>query len=57
MNSDSTTEMREREIGEVQAAELRTRLKSFAEDWERPEADIYDRLPLRKQLSSAPAGA
>jgi len=31
-----------RGIGEQQAAELRTRLKTFAEDWERPEASIYD---------------
>jgi len=29
-------------IDEAQAADLRARLKSFAEDWERPEAAIYD---------------
>jgi hypothetical protein len=29
-------------INEAQAAELRARLKTFAEDWERPEAAIYD---------------
>jgi hypothetical protein len=36
-----------RGIGETQAAELRSRLKAFAEDWERPEADIYDQAPAR----------
>jgi len=36
-----------RGIDEVQAAELRARLKTFAEDWERPEADIYDKDPAR----------
>jgi hypothetical protein len=29
-------------IDEAQAADLRARLKSFAEDWERPETAIYD---------------
>ena len=36
-----------RGIDEIQAAELRARLKTFAEDWERPEADIYDKDPAR----------
>ncbi len=36
-----------RGINEPQAAELRARLKSFAADWERPEADIYDQDPAR----------
>ena len=34
--------LRDRGIDEVQAADLRSRLKTFAEDWERPEAAIYD---------------
>ncbi len=34
-------------IDETQAAELRARLKTFASDWERPEADIYDQDPPR----------
>ncbi len=29
-------------INREQAAELRARLSTFAEDWERPEMDIYD---------------
>ncbi|MEK6335821.1 MAG: hypothetical protein AABM67_12895 [Acidobacteriota bacterium] len=36
-----------RGIDKSQAAELRARLKSFAEDWDRPEADIYDENPPR----------
>ena len=36
-----------RGIDETQAAELRARLKTFAEDWERPEAGIYDEDPAR----------
>lgn len=31
-----------RGIDEPAATDLRTRLKTFAEDWERPEAGIYD---------------
>jgi hypothetical protein len=29
-------------IGKAEAAELRARLGAFAEDWDRPEMDIYD---------------
>jgi hypothetical protein len=31
-----------RGIDPAQAADLRARLSAFAEDWERPEMDIYD---------------
>lgn len=31
-----------RGINEEQAADLRSRLSTFAEDWNRPEMDIYD---------------
>ena len=31
-----------RGIDEAQATHLRARLKTFAEDWESPEMDIYD---------------
>ena len=34
-------------IGEPQAADLRARLKTFAQDWERTEADVYDKDPAR----------
>lgn len=40
-------DLRARGIDETQAADLRARLKTFAEDWERPEADIYDKDPAR----------
>jgi hypothetical protein len=40
-------DLRARGIDEAQAAELRARLKTFADDWERPEADIYDKDPAR----------
>lgn len=35
-------DLQSRDINEVQAGDLRARLKTFAEDWERPEASIYD---------------
>lgn len=40
-------DLRERGIDKTHAAELRVRLKTFAEDWERPEADVYDHDPAR----------
>ncbi len=39
--------LRERGIDESQAADLRRRLASFAEDWDRPEMAAYDELPPR----------
>jgi hypothetical protein len=41
-SENSTVALHDRGIDEVQAADLRSRLKTFAEDWERPEAAIYD---------------
>lgn len=32
-----------RGIDQRQAADLRARLSAFAEDWERPEMDVYDK--------------
>jgi hypothetical protein len=40
-------DLRAQGLDEAQAAELRARLKTFAEDWELPEADIYDKDPAR----------
>jgi len=40
-------DLRARGVDENHASELRARLKTFAEDWERPEADIYDQDPAR----------
>ena len=33
-----------RRIGVEQAGKLRSRLATFAEDWDRPEMDAYDEL-------------
>lgn len=38
----SKVDLEDREIDEDQAADLRFRLKAFAEDWDRPEMDTYD---------------
>ena len=40
-------DLRSRGISEAQAGDLRSRLKTFAEDWDRPEAAIYDEDPVR----------
>jgi uncharacterized protein (DUF3084 family) len=44
---NSAVALRDCGIDEAQAADLRSRLKTFAEDWERPEAGIYDETPAR----------
>jgi len=44
---NGSVDLRERGIPEKQAADLRARLKTFAEDWDRPEAAIYDEDPAR----------
>ena len=44
---DRDIDLRARGIDEVQAADLRARLKTFAEDWDRPEAAVYDENPPR----------
>lgn len=40
--SPNSVDLAENGIDEQHAAELRQRLKSFAEDWDRPEMDLYD---------------
>ena len=40
--TEATYDLRELGIDEAQAADLRARLRAFAEDWESPEMDIYD---------------
>jgi len=37
-------DLTERAIDRQQAADLRGRLAAFAEDWQRPEMDVYDAL-------------
>lgn len=38
----SMVNLRERGISREQAADLRARLTTFAEDWDSPEMDVYD---------------
>ena len=40
-------DLRERGIDESRAADLRHRLATFAEDWDRPEMAAYDELSAR----------
>ncbi|HEV3022625.1 MAG TPA: hypothetical protein VGX76_09155 [Pirellulales bacterium] len=40
--SAAQVDLAERGIDQVQAAELRRRLAAFADDWDRPEMDVYD---------------
>jgi hypothetical protein len=47
VRSAEPVDLRERGIDESQAADLRRRLESFAEDWNRPEMAAYDELPAR----------
>ena len=37
-------DLAERGIDAEQAADLRARLRTFADDWDRPEMDAYDAL-------------
>ena len=47
LNQSDGIDLDARGIDETHAADLRARLKTFAEDWDRPEADIYDEDPPR----------
>jgi hypothetical protein len=42
LTTDGEVDLRERGIDDKQAADLRGRLRAFAEDWDRPEMDVYD---------------
>lgn len=44
----SGLDLQARGIHEPQAAYLRTRLATFAEDWENPEMDVYDNYDAAK---------
>ncbi len=41
---DSVVDLADRGVDRQQAADLRRRLATFAEDWQRPEMDAYDAL-------------
>jgi hypothetical protein len=40
----TVVDLAERGVSAEQAADLRRRLTTFAEDWQRPEMDAYDAL-------------
>lgn len=42
--SPAEVDLRRRGIDQRQAADLRHRLATFAEDWEREEMDVYDAI-------------
>jgi hypothetical protein len=42
--TDTTVDLAARGIDHEQATDLRRRLATFAEDWQRPEMDAYDAL-------------
>jgi hypothetical protein len=42
--SRKEVDLQSRGIDEAQAGALRNRLRAFAEDWDRPEMDVYDEL-------------
>jgi hypothetical protein len=42
LRRDRMVDLRERGLDKAHAANLRARLATFAEDWERPEMSIYD---------------
>ena len=44
----ASVNLRDRGIDEAQAADLRARLATFAEDWESPEMSIYDNYDAAK---------
>ena len=46
-------DLRSRGINEKQAAELRARLETFAEDWDSPEMSIYDNYDAAKSKPQA----
>jgi len=45
--SNGTVDLSERGIDQQQAEDLKRRLSAFAEDWERPEMDVYDDTETR----------
>jgi hypothetical protein len=44
VSSPAVVDLPQRGIGPAEAADLRRRLTTFAEDWQRPEMDAYDAL-------------
>ena len=53
--SPGSIDLRERGIDEAQAAEMRARFATFAEDWESPEMSVYDNYDEEKAKLQMPA--
>ena len=47
VQQSSSVDLRERGIDAAQAGDLRRRLATFSEDWDRPDMAAYDELPSR----------
>jgi len=43
-----SVEAEEQKLGREEMADLRSRLETFAEDWESPEMDVYDQYDNAK---------
>jgi hypothetical protein len=41
---NGSVQLSDKGVSEAQAADLRGRLRAFAEDWDRPDMDVYDAL-------------
>ncbi len=46
VTSDLSVDLEDRGVGIEQPSDLRSRLQTFAEDWDSPEMDVYDELQL-----------
>ncbi|MDE2829667.1 MAG: hypothetical protein OXN20_06090 [Gemmatimonadota bacterium] len=46
--NERSVDLQKRGIDKAQAADLRERLATFAEDWESPEMSIYDNYDVAK---------
>lgn len=46
-SSHTDVNLQEMGMSKLQAADLRARLQTFAEDWDREEASVYDEHPSR----------
>lgn len=44
LTTPGSVDLPSRGIDQAQAADLRARLRSFVEDWERPDMEAYDAL-------------
>ena len=55
LGATGNIDLRERGINQAQAAEMRARFATFAEDWESPEMSVYDNYDEEKAKLQMPA--